>query len=543
MNLFSARFLSLVLCAVLLVMLSAAPAAAQEAPADTAAAAAPASTDKSMAARIDEFLQPFNEWWKTTINPPLDAVLFYPVMKTDELYRGDPEKKVKLPLVVVTLLVGGVFFTLRYGFVNLRMFKHGFHLVMGKYDKSDDPGEVSHFQALSSALAGTVGLGNIAGVAVAISLGGPGAVFWMLFTAFFGMSMKCSEVILAHAYRRVDPNGRVLGGPMVYLYEGIKEVAPGLAPAGRVMAVVYALFVVPAAFASGNMFQANQAISLFSATFFANSGNELFWKLVLGIFMATLTGIVLIGGVRRIGEVASRLVPFMCIFFSGISLTLLFMNYELIPEILVSIFTGAFDAEAMFGGFIGVLVQGTRRAAFSNEAGLGSAAIVHSAARTTEPVREGLVALLEPFIDTIVMCTMTAIAILATGVHLTTQYDDIRIAREAFAQLGWFADYGLSISVFTFAWATMLGWGYYGERGTEYLLGVRAITPYRILYCLVICIAPLLSLGAVIDFADMLLLSLAFPNILGMVILSGKVKRMLDDYIRRFRAGEMQMTK
>lgn len=505
--------------------------------------AAPAVEEKGLAARIDDFLEPFNDWWSANINPPLKAVLFYPVLKTSGTFRGDPTAIVELPLVIIVLLVGGVFFTFRYGFVNIRMFKHGVHLVMGKYDHADDPGEVSHFQALSSALAGTVGLGNIAGVAVAISMGGPGAVFWMAFTAFFGMSMKCSEVILAHAYRRVNADGRVLGGPMIYLYEGIKETIPALAPVGRVFAVVYGLFVVPAAFASGNMFQANQAVSLFSMTFFPDSSNELFWKFIMGCVMAGLTAVVIIGGVKRIGEVASRLVPFMCLFFSGVSLTLLFKNYTLIPEMVGSIFTGAFNADAMFGGFVGVLVQGTRRAAFSNEAGLGSAAIVHSAARTKEPVREGLVALLEPFIDTIVMCTMTALAILATGAHLSSAHEGIGIAREAFSQLGWFADYGLSISVFTFAWATMLGWGYYGERGVEYLLGTRGIVPYRVMYCLVICIAPLLSIDAVIDFADMLLFSLAFPNILGMVLLSGKVNSMIKDYVRRFKAGEMQMTK
>ncbi len=535
MSLHPARRLSVVLFAALLAILGvAAPALAQETPAETDAPA-----ELTFTQRVDEFLAPFNDWWATNINTPISKVLFFPVYKTEETFKnGD---RVGLPLIVVTLLFGGLFFTIRYGFLNIRMFRHAFHLVLGKYDKQDDPGEVSHFQALASALAGTVGLGNIAGVAVAITLGGPGAVFWMWFTAFFGMSMKCSECLLAHMYRRVNPDGRVLGGPMIYLEEGLKE--KGFGGIGRGMAIVYALFAIMSAFAAGNMFQVNQTVSIFSLSFFPETGSPLALKLGFGILIAAMTAVVIIGGIRRIGEFTSRLVPFMCGLYILMCLYILALNVGEIPHMFASIFEGAFNAEALYGGFIGVLVQGVRRAAFSNEAGLGSAAIAHSAAKTDEPVREGYVALLEPFIDTIVICTMTALAILATGAHEGTAAEGVGITRIAFSALGGIEDYVLCLAIFTFAWSTVLGWGYYGERATEYLFGLRGIWPYRVLYVLVICIAPLLSLGAVIDFADMLLLSLAFPNILGMIVLSGKVKSLSDDYIRRFRSGEMKMTR
>jgi AGCS family alanine or glycine:cation symporter len=539
MRLFISRCVSFALCVALAAALIAGtPSHAQETPA-LPAAEAPAAPEPTFTQRVDDFLKPFNNWWAETINKPLDRVLFYPIYTTGETYKN--ESPVGLPLIVVTLLFGGVFFTIRYGFLNIRMFRHAFHLVLGKYDKKDDPGEVSHFQALSSALAGTVGLGNIAGVAVAITLGGPGAVFWMWFTAFFGMSMKCSECLLAHMYRRVNADGRVLGGPMIYLEEGLKQA--GIGPIGKVMAVIYALFAIMSAFAAGNMFQVNQTVSIFSMSFFPESGSPLALKLGMGIVIAIMTALVIIGGIKRIGEFTSRLVPFMCGMYILMCLYILALNLPAVPGMFISIFQGAFGPDALFGGFIGVLVQGTRRAAFSNEAGLGSAAIAHSAAKTDEPVREGYVALLEPFIDTIVVCTMTALAILTTGAHETGTAEGVGIARLAFKQLGGIEDFLLCLAVFTFAWSTVLGWGYYGERATEYLFGTRGIKPYRILYVLVICVAPLLSLGAVIDFADMLLLSLAFPNILGMIILSGKVKAQSDDYIRRFRAGEMKMTR
>jgi AGCS family alanine or glycine:cation symporter len=439
----------------------------------------------------------------------------------------------------VVLFAGGVFFTIRYGFVNVRLFRHSVQVIRGKFDKPEDHGEVSHFQALTSALSATVGLGNIAGVAVAISVGGPGAVFWMWFTAFFGMSMKFSSCTFAHLYRRIDDEGRVLGGPMVYLHEGLRELHPGLNIVGRIFAVIFASFIILAAFGAGNMFQGNQTVSIIAMQFFDGSDSPAL-KLALGSFLAVLVGMVIIGGIRRIGEITSKLVPAMCLFYCGICLVIIVLNIQHVPGMLGSIFAGAFSAKAAYGGFVGVLVQGMRRAAFSNEAGLGSAAIAHAAARTEEPIREGVVAMIGPFIDTIVVCSMTALAILITGAHENTGMEGVQITAVAFGELGKLAPLVLCLAVFVFAYSTMISWGYYGERCVEYLFGARGITPYRILYVLTLVVGPLLSLGSVLDFADMVLLTLAFPNIIGMALISKKVKVMADDYVARLRSGEMK---
>ncbi len=521
------------LFAVLLLALLVVPAASGQDESSAEAAQSEASASDEMEGAMERF----NAWFKDKINRPIDAVLFYKVFKTDRTWiNGD---QVGLPLIVVVLAVGGLFFTLRYGFINLRLFRHSIQVIRGKFDKAEDTGEVTHFQALTSALSATVGLGNIAGVAIAVSVGGPGAVFWMWFTAFFGMSMKFTSCTLAHLYRRVHEDGRVMGGPMVYLEEGMKDVSPRLAPLGKIFALVFAVLIILAAFGAGNMFQVNQTASLIDLTFFGGDGSAAV-KIGVGLIMSILAGGVLIGGIPRIGEVTARLVPFMCVFYCGVCAIIILMNVTEVPRLLAEIVTSAFNPEAMFGGFIGVLVQGMRRAAFSNEAGLGSAAIAHAAARTDEPVREGIVAMIGPFIDTIVVCSMTALTILITGAHLEAGMEGVQITAVAFSQLGLFADYGLCLAVFVFAYSTMIAWGYYGERGAEYLFGLRAILPYRVLYVLTIVIGPLLSLGAVLDFADMLLLSLAFPNIIGMAIISKKVKTMADDYVRRLRAGEMQ---
>ena len=523
------RFLFALFLFVLLVV----PAASgQDEPSAEPAQSGPSDSDQTEGA-----MERFNTWFTDNINGPLDAVLFYPILKTESFFiDGD---QVALPLIVIVLFVGGLFFTFRYGFINLRLFRHSIQVIRGKFDKPEDTGEVTHFQALTSALSATVGLGNIAGVAIAVSMGGPGAVFWMWFTAFFGMSMKFTSCTLAHLYRRVHDDGRVMGGPMVYLEEGMKDVSPRLAPVGKIFALVFAVLIILAAFGAGNMFQVNQTASLVDLTFFGGDGSAAV-KIGVGLIMSILAGGVLIGGIPRIGEVTARLVPFMCLFYCGVCSIIILMNVTEVPSLLAEIVTSAFNPEALFGGFIGVLVQGMRRAAFSNEAGLGSAAIAHAAARTEEPVREGVVAMMGPFIDTIVVCSMTALTILITGAHLEADLEGVQITALAFSQLGLFADYGLCLAVFVFAYSTMIAWGYYGERGAEYLFGLRAILPYRVLYVLTIVIGPLLSLEAVLDFADMLLLSLAFPNIIGTAIISKKVKTMTDDYVRRLRSGEMQ---
>jgi len=443
-----------------------------------------------------------------------------------------------IPVIVCVLFLGGFFFTVRYGFINLRLFRHSIDVIRGKFDKPDHEGEVSHFRALTSALSATVGLGNISGVAVAISLGGSGAVFWMWFTAVFGMSLKFSSCTLAQLYRRIGDDGRVLGGPMVYLEEGLKE--KGFAIPGKVLAVLFSVLTILAALGGGNMFQSNQTYSLFQSQVLGTQDAPGWAPWVFGLLLAIPVGIVIIGGIKRIGEVTARMVPTMCVFYCGVCATIILLNVTEVPGLFASIFSQAFSSDALLGGFIGVLVQGMRRAAFSNEAGMGSAAIAHAAAKTDEPVREGVVAMIGPFIDTIVVCTMTALAILITGAHMQEGLEGIEITAAAFGQLGSVVPYILFIAVFVFAFSSVISWGYYGERATEYLFGKAGILPYRAVYVAVVVLGPVLSLQSVLDFSDAVMLSMAFPNIVGMLFLSGKVKALADDYVARLRSGEMK---
>ncbi len=445
-----------------------------------------------------------------------------------------------IPFIILVLVSGGIFFSTRYRYINIRLFRHAIDVVRGRFDDPNDPGEISHFKALTSALAATVGLGNIAGVAVAISWGGPGAIFWMWLTAFFGMSMKFSSCTLAQVYRQVDADGHVMGGPMVYLKKGIKEQVPSLAWLGTIFGPLFAVLTIMASFGGGNMFQSNQTYAVAREIFHLE--NYPIFEPIFGVGIAVLVGIVIIGGIKRIGDVTSKLVPAMCIGYIAVCLVIVLANASQVPTILVDIVRQAFNPDAAFGGFVGVLVQGMKRAAFSNEAGLGSAAIAHAAAKTKEPIREGLVAMLGPFIDTTIVCTMTALAILSTGAHLRADDKNvgISITVDAFNSVSPYLSWFLALAVFVFAYSTLISWSYYGERATEFLVGKKGIGPYRIAYVLVAILGPMLSLGSVIDFADMMLLSMAFPNIIGMVFLSGKVKAMKSDYIRRLKAGEMK---
>ncbi len=453
------------------------------------------------------------------INSTVGAVIFWKI------------PFIQLPLILAVMVMGGVFFTFRYGFINLRLFRHAIDVVRGHYDNPEDVGEVSHFQALTAALSATVGLGNIAGVAVAIQLGGPGAVFWLWVVAFFGMSMKFSSCTFAQIYRHVDDDGHVLGGPMVYLKKAFNEVL-GLRRTGKFFGAFYAVMIVIASFGIGNLFQANQSYELLAGQFPSIAS----YPLVVGGVLAALVAVVIMGGIKRIGTVTSKLVPFMCIFYILSCLAIIISNISLVPGLFGSIFMQAFSPEAIYsGGFIGVLIQGVKRASFSNEAGLGSAAIAHAAAKTEEPVREGIVAMLGPFIDTIVVCTMTSLAILSTGAHLNPELagKGALITAAAFATLGSYMPMLLTIATLVFAYSTLISWSYYGERGVEYLLGRKMVVGYRIAFVFVVIFAPIMSLGNVIDFSDMMLLLLAFPNIIGMVFLSKKLKNMTDDYISR----------
>ncbi len=459
-------------------------------------------------------------------------VLFYPVPITSTI---------KMPFLLIIMVLGGLFFTFRYRFINIRLFRHSFDVIRGKFDNPDDVGEVTHFQALTSALAATVGLGNIAGVAVAISLGGPGAVFWMWVVAFFGMSMKFSSCTFAQLYRKVDNEGQVLGGPMVYLEQGITERFPNLSGFGKLLGGLFAFLTIWASFGGGNLFQANQTYKLLSWQFPVLEN----YKLVIGLGLAFLVGIVIIGGIKRIGEVTCKLVPLMCLFYCSVCMLIIVSHISEVIPLLKSIVNQAVSPEAAFGGFAGVLFQGIKRASFSNEAGLGSAAIAHSAARTNEPIREGTVAMIGPFIDTHVVCTMTALSILITGSHLDPELagEGVQITAKAFSTLGSFMPILLSVAVAIFAYSTVISWSYYGERSTVYLFGEKTVPVYRLVYVLIIILGPFLSLENVIGFADLMLLSMAFPNIIGMIIISGKVKKLADDYVNRLNSGEMKPVK
>ncbi|MBT4761477.1 MAG: sodium:alanine symporter family protein [Bdellovibrionaceae bacterium] len=463
-----------------------------------------------------------------SINGKWAAVLFW------------SDHPLQLPFILVVMAFGGIFFTIRYNFINLKLFRHAIDVVRGKFDDPSHKGEVTHFQALTSALSATVGLGNIGGVAVAIALGGPGAVFWLWIVAFFGMSMKFSSVLFAQEYRIVKKDGKILGGPMVYLDRGIGEVRPKLKSLGKVFALIFAFFTICASFGGGNMYQGNQSFELLAAQFpsLADSG------LAVGLIMAVFVGIVIIGGIKRIGEVTSKLVPAMCGFYVVCCLLIIFSNLGDVPGLIGSIFKQAFSPDAMWvGGFVGVLTQGVKRASFSNEAGLGSAAIAHAAAKTDKPVREGVVAMIGPFIDTHLVCTMTALAILITGAHTDPSLagKGAAITAKAFESLGAFMPLLLTFATIIFAYSTMISWSYYGEQSTEYIFGVKAIPVYRMIYVLVVVLGPLLSLSAVIDFSDLALLSMAFPNIIGMILLSGKAKGMVDSYLADFKAGKFKV--
>lgn len=453
---------------------------------------------------------------------------------------------VKFPFIILVLALGGWYFTFRYGFANVKYFKHAIDVVRGKYDNPNDEGEISHFKALTSALSATVGLGNIAGVAVAIATGGAGAVFWMWVVAFMGMSMKFSSSTLAQVYRRVKPDGSVLGGPMVYLEEGLKD--KGMPGFGKVLAVLFAVLCILGSFGGGNMFQGNQMAKVIGSSaeklgFFPN-GIPGSFSLVLGLLFAVFVGAVIIGGIKRIGAITSKLVPAMVVFYSIVCIIILAKNIELIPAMFGEIFAQAFMADAMWGGFLGVLIQGTKRGAFSNEAGMGSAAIAHAAAKTDEPAREGIVSMLGPFIDTIVVCTMTALALLITGAHQAPGVEKgVGMTFFAFESVASFMPYILTLAVIIFAFSTMISWSYYGEKATEYLFGEQSIVVYRVVFCILVVLGPILSIGNVLDFSDLSLLSMAFPNILGMLFLSGKVKGLLNSYGSKLKNNEFKVYK
>ena len=485
-----------------------------------------------------------------------------------------------IPLIVLVLLVGAITFSIYFKFINIRGFKHSLEIIRGKYDNPDDIGQISHFQALTSALSATIGLGNIAGVAIAVAQGGPGAVFWMMFIAIFSMSAKFVSASLAQMYRKVNSDGSISGGPMYYLDQGLKE--KGLAGFGRVLGIMYAIFIIGGAFGGGNMFQANQSYELVATQVPILAANS--W--LYGIILAGLVALVILGGIVRIGKATEKIVPAMVLIYVGASIWIILTNFERLPSVISSIFTQAFTPEAFYGGFIGVLVIGIKRAVFSNEGGVGSAAIAHSAAKTDEPIREGLVAMIGPFIDTIVICFMTASVLLITleDNALLKEYnsakqevysselvlasangvDEIANAEvslvEAQERLGmaskgaeftstafssvfpWFPII-LSIVVFLFSYSTMISWYYYGDKGWNYLFGASSIPIYQAIFLGCIILGSITKLGNVLDFSDMMILSCAFPNIIGAFFLLPEIKAKLNDYWSRYQEGTFQTYK
>jgi alanine or glycine:cation symporter, AGCS family len=500
-------------------------AVAEPAPAD---GAAPAGAPADWEARLDR-------WFGAHVLAPIAKVFFW-----DVVFWDDPRTGVTIPIAVLWLVVGAVFFTIRMSFINLRAFRHAIDVTRGRYDNPADPGEVTHFQALSAALSATVGLGNIAGVAIAISLGGPGATFWMIVAGLLGMSAKFAECTLGQKYRHTRGDGRIMGGAMYYLSQGLGELR--LASLGKVLAVLFAVLCIGGSLAGGNAFQVRQSLDAVAETvpFLADEG----W--VYGAVMTVLVGVVIIGGIVRIATTASRIVPAMCILYVAACLFIILKNAGEVPDALGAIVREAFSPDAMYGGFIGVLILGFKRAAFSNEAGVGSAAIAHSAAKTEYPVREGIVALLEPFIDTVVVCTMTALVIVITGAyndpsyaHLVAGNNGAALTSNAMgAEIGWFP-YILSVAVALFAFSTMISWSYYGERCWTWLFGDRSSMIYRVLFLWFVFLGSILSARNLLEFGDLMILGMAFPNIVGVLLLSGKVKRDLDEYMGKLRRGEL----
>lgn len=456
------------------------------------------------------------------------------------------------PWIVMWLVVAATVFTFYFGFVQFRYFRHAISLVKGDYSDPNDAGEVSHFQALATALSGTVGLGNIAGVAVAVGIGGPGATFWMILAGLLGMASKFTECTLGVKYRNEYKDGTVSGGPMYYISKGFDEL--GL-PGGKILAVMFSIFCILGALGGGNMFQANQAHAQISGLV----GDYPGW--ITGIIFAIVVYAVIVGGVKSIARVTEKVVPFMGVMYVGAALIIILVNYDKIGWAFGQIFNGAFTGLGVAGGFVGALIQGFKRAAFSNEAGVGSAAIAHSAVQTKEPITEGFVSLLEPLIDTVVICTMTALVITISGQliadpatgnyllneggsHIATVGGNTGVALTSAAfgsAISWFP-YVLAVAVVLFAFSTMISWSYYGLKAWTYLFGEGKKTElvFKIIFCIFIIIGAAASLGPVIDFSDAAIFAMAVVNIFALYFLMKVVKKELHSYTSRLKSGEIK---
>ena len=482
-----------------------------------------------MSAGIDQFV---NDAFAPFANA-LNSVIFYSVTV------GGSE----FPLIVAWLMVGAAFFTVYLGFISIRGFPHALRLVRGDFTDPNAPGEVTPFQALSTAISGTVGVGNIAHVAICISVGGPGAAFWLVVAGFLGMSSKFAECTLGVKYRRENADGSVSGGPMFYLDEGLKE--RGLPGLGRTMAVYYAICIIVGSLGVGCMFQSNQAYVQLANVTGGTTGvlGDKGW--LVGILLAAIVFAVIVGGIRSIARVAQAVVPFMALTYIATGLFVILANLEKVPGAIGHMITGAFSPEGVAGGMLGVMVLGFKRAAFSNEAGIGSASVAHSAVRTRHPVTEGYVALLEPFIDTIIVCSITSLVITCTVWEPGFTHGEIsgvELTSSAFASvIPWFP-YVLAVVVFLFAFSTMVAWSYYGLEGWIYLFGngARTRTIFNVTFCVFVAIGCMTQLDAILDFSDGMVFAMALANILGLYLLAPVVRREMQDYTAKLRAGEIR---
>ena len=500
--------------------------------------------EKGLDQQIDEIFGQATGWFVNLI--------FYQIPFTDDI---------QIYWVLFPLILGATYFTIYFRFISFRGFMTSIHIVRGKYDDFDHhealpgvteaspsgdiqdtiaieghDGEVSHFQALTAALSATVGLGNIAGVAIAVSIGGAGATFWMIVAGLLGMASKFVECTLGVKYRDIGPDGTVYGGPMYYLTKGLKS--KGFEKLGKVLAFLFAIFVIGGSFGGGNMFQVNQAFQLIE-NITGGTESVLHGKgWLFGIIMAIMVGIVIIGGIKKIASVTDKIVPFMVVIYVSASIFVLIAKYDMIGDAIMQIYNGAFSPIGVVGGAVGVLVQGFRRAAFSNEAGVGSASIAHSAVKTKYAASEGMVALLEPFIDTVVVCTMTALVLVITG-NVNPENSSLNDAQAILLTSGafesvisWFP-YVLTIAVVLFAFSTMISWSYYGFQGWAYLFGrsKKMEYTYKILFLIFVVIGAAASLGSVIGFSDAMIFAMMVPNMVGLVILAPNVKEELNKYL------------
>ena len=468
--------------------------------------------EKSLDEKINDAVAPATDW--------IEGVIF----------KAIPIAGVDVPLVLIWLAFAAIFFTVYFKFLNLRSWGLVIKTIRGKYSKESDPGEITHFQALTAALSGTVGLGNIAGVAIAVSVGGPGATFWMIVMGLFGMTSKFVECTLGVRYRDIDANGKVYGGPMQYLKRGFEE--RGMKEVGMVLAMFFAFMCIGGSFGGGNMFQIHSATAQFVETF--GGGAEGFWdskRWLFGLIIAVLVGVVIIGGIKSIAKVTEKLVPLMCGIYVLAALVVLIANFGELGNAVGIIFSSAFSGTAVAGGFVGVLIQGMRRATFSNEAGVGSAAIAHAAVKTSKPASEGMVALLEPFIDTVVVCTMTALAIVVTGTYKGGE-EGIKITSDAFATvMPWFPMI-LAVAVILFAFSTMISWSYYGQQAWAYLFGrSKGIDlSYKLIFCGFVVVGAAMDLGKVTGFSDAMIFAMCIPNVIGLYVLLPFVKKELIEF-------------